>query len=514
MLVIDSKRAVVLNTPKYQAVLDAVPHARVFEHEGKKLTAVPHGVEETKILRNLGFKKAPSPILFYYDWPGHNVAPMQHQKDTAAFLTLHKRALCLNAPGTGKSLSALWAADFLLRKGVASKILIVAPLSTVRPVWAKELRFHFPHLKFETLTGTKRQRLDALQRPMDVGIINHDGFTLFSEKLHQFDIVIYDEATALKSPSSRRFKTFYTHVNKYQPWLWLMTGTPVSQNPTDAWALAKLAGSPVVPSSFYRFKDIVMQRVTSFKWIPRPEATEICKKVLQPSIYYSLDECVDLPETVFINHECSLTKEQRDLFKEMREQAIITLHDINAPNAAVMFAKLIQICCGAAYNSDGDVVQFDAKNREDTLIEIIEEINDKVIVFVPLRGVQTILHTMLKKAGYDVAVVNGDVAKADRDKIFHEFQNTDRIKILLAHPKVAAHGLTLTRARDIIWYAPIYSLEQYEQANARIRRLVTKGKTRVHHIYATRFEKELYSRLATKKQFLSDLLSIVQGVNE
>jgi SNF2 family DNA or RNA helicase len=86
--------------------------------------------------------------------------------------------------------------------------------------------------------------------------------------------------------------------------------------------------------------------------------------------------------------------------------------------------------------------------------------------------------------------------------------------VLLAHPKVASHGLTLTRAKDIIWYAPIYSLEMYEQANARIRRLSTEGKTRVHHLHGTAFERELYKRLQQKKRVLGEFLELVRGVNE
>lgn len=514
MLVIESKRAVVLNTPRHEAVLEAVPHARIIEHNGQKLTVVPHGVEETKVLRNLGYKKTPSPILFHYSWPGRNIQPMQHQKETAAFLTLHKRGLCLNSPGTGKSVSALWAADFLREQGLIEKILIVAPLSTLTPVWAKELKHHFVHLDYVLLTGSRNQRLKQLEKYHDVAIINHDGFTLLHEKLEEYDLIIYDEATAVKTPSAKRFRALYKHVEIHQPWLWMMTGTPVSQNPTDAWTLSKLVQSPYIPRSYTAFKDIVMQKVSNFRWIPRPNAAEICKKVLQPSVAFNLDECVDLPPTVFLEHECQLSAEQAVLFKEMRETAVLTLHDVTAPNAAVVFAKLIQIACGAAYNQDGDVVTFDAKDRVDTLIELIEEIGDKLIIFVPLRGVQSILEKELLAKGYDVAVVHGDVNKTARNEIFYDFQNTDKYQILLAHPKVAAHGLTLTRAKDIIWYAPIYSLEQYEQANARIRRLVTEGKTRVHHIYATSFEKELYRRLAQKKLFLSELLDLVRGVNE
>jgi SNF2 family DNA or RNA helicase len=132
---------------------------------------------------------------------------------------------------------------------------------------------------------------------------------------------------------------------------------------------------------------------------------------------------------------------------------------------------------------------------------------------VPLRGVQDQLQAKLTADGFDVASVHGDVNKNERNQIFNDFQHTDRPQILLAHPKVAAHGLTLTRAKDIVWFAPIYSLEQYEQANARIRRLTTTGKTTVWHIWATGFEAELYRRLRAKQNTLAEFLNLVQGIN-
>lgn len=195
--------------------------------------------------------------------------------------------------------------------------------------------------------------------------------------------------------------------------------------------------------------------------------------------------------------------------------------------------------CGVVYGNDGARVKLDYTGRYDSLKEIMEEIgilpdpkripiatlsdggdagivtkSEKVIVFVPLRGVQDSLLDLLRKDGYDVASVHGDVTGTERNKIFDAFQNSDRYHILLAHPKVAAHGLTLTRAKDIIWYAPVYSLEMYEQANARIRRISTQGKTRVHHLYGTTFEKELYHRLQNKRRVLADFLEMIKGVNE
>lgn len=513
MLVIPDKRKIIINSNENDSIAHFIPHAKTFTHKGDNLVALPYGVDESIVLRNLGFS-VPPPVLSYYDWPAR-FAPMEHQKETAAFLTMHKRALCLNAPGTGKSISSLWAADFLLQEGVAKKILIVAPLSTVMVVWGREIAHHMPHRSFVVCTGNRAKRSQLLETPgVQYVIINHDGFTTMVDELRDFDVVIYDEATALKTPGSIRYKVFSRWVSANQPWLWLLTGTPISQSPVDAWTLARLVDSDKVPKSFTTFKDMVMKKVTTFKWVPREDALETCKQVLQPSIRFSLDECKDLPDTNYVGRKTTLTKQQEKAFKEMQDHAvtIFTNGEVVAPNAAVVLSKLLQISCGVVYGTDGPIA-IDAEDRYNTLTELLDEIGDKAIIFVPLKGVQLWLRDKLVADGYDVAMVNGDTNKNDRNQIFSDFQHTDKPRILLAHPKVAAHGLTLTRAKDIIWFAPIYSLEQYEQANARIRRLTTVGKTSVWHIYATKFEAELYRRLKAKKNTLAEFLNLVRGVN-
>ena len=242
MLVIPDKRKIVISSSENEAVADVIPHAKEFTHNGQSMVALEYGVEESLVLRNLGFS-VPPPVLQYYNWPAR-FEPMNHQKETAAFLTTHKRALCLNAPGTGKSISAIWAADFLLDERVAKKVLIIAPLSTLKVVWARELRHHLPHRSFVICTGTRAKRESLLETPgVQYVIINHDGFTNMQSKLTDFDVVIYDEATALKSPSSQRYKTFAKWTAAHNPWLWLLTGTPISQTPADAWTLARLADS-------------------------------------------------------------------------------------------------------------------------------------------------------------------------------------------------------------------------------------------------------------------------------
>lgn len=510
---VPSRKAVVLKPcPELQA---AIPHAKPFWFKGKQLLAVPHGAEETQVLANMGYRNVPHPIRHYYDWPG-KFAPMAHQIDTASFLASRRRGICLNAPGTGKTLSSLWASDYLLSVGVLHRVLIVAPLSTLKPVWGSELMQHLFHRQFTIVTGDRRKRLRLLRdSKAEYIVINHDGFTNLSAELGgMFDLIIYDEATALKTPSSQRYKTFNAYLRQHNPWLWLMTGTPISQNPVDAWTLARMIGSPTVPSSYHRFKEETMRKVTQFKWVPRPDAIDTVKAALQPSIRYSLDECVELPETVVTDKPAELTKAQQQAYKELTDEAEITWANISAANAAVLMQKLLQVCCGVAYDEDRNRVNFDDCNRLQVLTDTIAEIGDKVIVFCPLRGVQDRVAEHLINKGYDVASVHGDVGKKKRDEIFDTFQNTANIEILVAHPKVAAHGLTLTRADSIVWYAPIHSLEQYEQANARIRRMNTGGKTHVYHVYATGFERAMYTRLKEKQRVLSDFLALVRGIND
>ena len=150
MQIVESRKMLVFAPNDPDAVVKVIPHAKSFFLHGEEHVAVPHGVEESMVLRNMGLRNAPPPILTYYDWPGRG-KPRKHQRETAAFLTSYRYALCLNAPGTGKSLSALWASDFLISEGLIKRVVIVAPKSTLKPVWGHELKHHFPHRSFVIL---------------------------------------------------------------------------------------------------------------------------------------------------------------------------------------------------------------------------------------------------------------------------------------------------------------------------------------------------------------------------
>ena len=499
-----------LNNPN--RVLDSIPTAKPYTVRGVPLVVAPHRLDEVRVLRNLGIK-APSPILHYYNWCGQ-YKPYEHQRQTAAFLTLNHCGLVLNEIGTGKTQSALWAADYLIQTKQIKKVLVISPLSTLERVWADAIFTGFVHRKFVVLHGTSEKRRKLLNTEADFYIINHDGFPIICEEAHgKFDLVIVDEAAVLRNPSTQRFKIFRKWMaNNVSSRLWLMTGTPTPNDPTDAWALAKLVGSPFCTKTYTAFREQVMMKIGQWKFVPRPESVEIVKHILQPAVRYTRDECFELPDTIIQTRQVELTAEQKKHYSQMLKHFVTEMSaegTITAVNEAVKIQKLVQIACGVAYGDDGQNIGIDCSPRINLVKEVIEEAGEKVILFVPLTGTLHMLEKELSKH-WSVAVVNGEVSSSKRNQIFHDFQHAKTPHVLIAHPATMAHGLTLTSASTIIWYGPINSNEQYVQANGRIERIGKRQVSNVVHIEATDLEHKMYERLKNKQKLQGLLLDLIQ----
>jgi hypothetical protein len=511
MFIVEDAKALALKLNNPNRVFECIPTAKPYQLNGTDLVVLPHRIDEVKVLRNLGIK-APSPILYYYNWSGR-FTPYEHQAQTSAFLTLQKKCLVLNEIGTGKTQSALWAADYLIKTGQVKKVLVISPLSTLERVWGDTLFTNFPHRRFVVLHGTAERRKKLLKTDVDFYVINHDGFQIIANLTHgMFDLVIVDEAAVLRNPSTQRYKIFHKWMNICtSSRLWLMTGTPTPNEPTDAWALARLVSSPNLTATYTAFREQVMMKIGQYKWVPRPESVEIVKHVLQPSVRYTRDECFDLPDTVIQTRQVEMTPAQKKAYQQMLRHFTTELHEgqITAANEAVKMQKLVQIACGVAYGEDGSHIELDCAPRVSVVKEIVEEVGEKVIVFVPLTGTLHMLERELLKH-WEVGVVNGAVSSAKRNQIFHDFQNTPQPKILLAHPATMAHGLTLTAASTVIWYGPINSNEVYVQANGRIERIGKKHTSNVIHIEATELEYRMYERLRNKQKLQGLLLDLIQ----
>ena len=513
MVIVEQSQAIALNLKHPNKVLECIPTAKKLNYKGAELVVAPHRNDEVKILRNLGIK-APAPILHYYNWSGR-FEPYDHQKMTSAFLTMNRRALVLNEIGTGKTQSALWAADYLMSIGAVHKCLIISPLSTLERVWGDSIFMQFPHRKSVTLHGTSDRRKKLLKTQNDFYIINHDGFPIIMEEAKDmFDLIIIDEAAVYRNPSTNRFKLLRKFMAQHMDArLWLMTGTPTPNAPTDAWALAKLVGSSNLTQTYTAFRESVMMKVGQWKWIPRPESIEIVKFMLKPAVRYTRDECFDLPDTVSQTRKVELTKEQKEHYQKMLKH-FITEHTqgetITAVNEAVKIQKLVQIACGVVYGDDGQHIEVDCKPRVNIVKEVIDEVGGKVIVFVPLTGTLKMLEKELSKQ-WSVGVVNGEVSSTKRNEIFHNFQHSKDPHVLIAHPATMAHGLTLTAASTVIWYGPVTSNEQYVQANGRIERIGKKHVSNVVHIEATDLEYRMYDRLKNKQKLQGLLLDLIEN---
>lgn len=511
MIIHKPSNSLILKLKDPHRVLSVIPKARTVEYKGQTLTQVHYGLDEVKVLNNIGIK-APSPIHHRYQWAG-KFTPMGHQSSTSAFFTLNPRSICLNDMGTGKTLSVLWAADYLMGLGKMKKVLVIGPMSTMHSVWQSEINTHFLfRRRCVVLHGSKAMRLKHLKDPeAQFFIINHDGIKTITKELMEadFDAVIVDEAASFRNAQTNRYKALEKLTDKAY-WVWLLTGTPVPSAPTDAWALGKLLKNSDTPKYFTHFKSLVMDQVTSYKWVPKPDAYAKAYNILQPGVRYTKKDCLDLPPISSTMYECEMTKEQKQYYKEMHRELVMDVNgnQITAANAAVKLGKLLQICCGEVYDEHGSSVPIDAKHRIHTCAEIVEQAANKVIVFVPFTAALDRLAGYLRKKGNSVAVVDGRTSPGKRKQIFEDFQRAPNPRVLVAHPQTTAHGLTLTAADTTIWYAPVFSLEIFEQANNRMNRPGQKNHMTVAMLHSCWLEREVYRALSEKAAMQDSVLRL------
>jgi len=463
---------------------------------GDNKVLVNWGLQEAVSLNALDIK-APSPIEKLYQWTG-KYKPFKHQITTAAFFTLNKKAFCFNEQGTGKTASAIWASDYLLKHKIIKRVLVICPLSIMDIAWRDDLFTFATHRTVSVAHGASEKRKKIINEGCEYVIINYDGVAVVLDELKKggFDLIIVDEATHYKNARTTRWKTLKQLVGE-DTWVWMMTGTPAAQNPTDAYGLAKLVNPNGVPRFFGSFKDQLMIKVSQFTWKVRESATDTVFRALQPAIRFTKEECLDLPEMIFTKRAVELTAQQKKYYKQLKDKMVmdVTGEQVTAMNAAVSLNKLLQISAGAVYTDDGSTLEFDIKHRYKVLREVIDESSQKILIFVPFKHVIDILTAKLRSEGITTEVIRGDVPAHKRTHIFKTFQDTADPKVLVIQPQAAAHGVTLTAANTVVWWGPTSSLETYDQANARVHRSGQKHKSTVVQLQGSAAERHVYKLL-------------------
>ena len=523
-------------------MLQHIPEARQING---RYVAVPQTLRNSQVLRWLGHPVAP--IMTDYDWPIEpGRTPGEHQKLMANFMVTNPKCFNLSDPGTQKTLSALWAADWLMQqfpKGEC-RALIVGPLNVIETVWADALWSNFLGRRtFEICYGAADKRLKALARKADFSIVNIDGvgvgartyatdkhlrtsFVLdgFSKALAEdpdIKLVIIDEADGYVDSQTKRHKiarSVYAHM----PYMWMMTGTPTSQRPDEAYGLGKMLNN-AHGKSYKQFRDETMIQVSMYVWKPKKEGVERAYQLLTPAIRFDLGEVWKnrpplegddpLATAPPRRHKIALTEEQQKAVQTLKSSLQIELRSgkkITPANEAVARGKLLQIILGAVYDENHKAHVIDAEPRYAKIEEIIAQAERKVLIFCPLTSVVNLLYERLRKQ-WGVGVINGHVVPKARMAVISTYQKDPTNKVMIVDAQSVSHGINqFVVASDVIWVAPIDKTRLYIQGNRRVYRPGQTGAVVVHHITATALEEQMYARLKSNTSMQGLLLDMVK----
>ena len=523
--------------PQRNLVIYDRPDPRLLEHaQGAKqidghYVAMPATLTNLQIARVFGL-----PVirpLKNYDYPrgGHIKVPFHAQTETTNFLAVNPRAACLSDMGTGKTLSALWAADAIMRDQPGAKAIIAAPLSTLQTVWADAIFQNFLGRRTAViLHGTPAQRIEKLKAAHDFYIVNHDGIKngarLVGDKkrrkleLHGFAaavaaredirLAVIDEAGAFRAHNTLRSRAAHAILAR-RDFVWVLTGTPIPNGPLDAYGIAKLINN-AKGEYFTNFRNRIMlqDQFSRFKWFPKKGATEEAYKLMQPAIRFKIEDCQDLPDLAVSDLHCELSDEQRKWMKELKREYLIEREkgDISAVNEAALRSKFLQIAGGVVYDDKHNEHKVDCRPRLAMLRELIDTALSKTIIFAPFISTVNMLNGGLTEFTRDV--IYGATAAKNRIAIIRAFQQERDPRVLIAHPETIAEGQNLTAAATVVWWSPTDKTRLYMQGNKRIHRPGQLRNCTVVNISGCETEREVYRRHVNNESMQGALFKLVE----
>ena len=401
------------------------------------------------------------------------------RKAVAKILNTPKCALWLDM-GLGKTVSTLTALSDMIESFEIGRVLIIAPLRVCNTVWMQEAQKweHLQGLTFAIATGSQQQRQDAIASGADIVLINRENIKWLHDTLKSkwpFDCVVLDESSSFKSSSSQRWKALRKRLPQIRRMVQL-TGTPSPNGLLDVWAQAYLLDSG---ERLGRTMTAYKQRYfdsdyMGFKFTAKDTAqAEIERKLSDIIISMTADDYLQMPERINSVVNVEMPTDSVNAYKALCDDMLIEISDsvITAPSAATLANKLLQAANGAIYDAEGAVINLhDAKL--DALRDIVESVDEPLLVAYNFK------HDLAKlQSAFPDAVV------LDKSDTTVKRWNDGKIKILLAHPASAGHGLNLQHGGSLcIWYGLTWSLECYQQFNARLYRQGQTKPVRIIHL--------------------------------
>lgn len=531
------------STPEALVYPGALPaHIAPFLPEAKQVGdffAVPRTLRNSIVLSQYNYPVAPVMTDENYDWPiERGRKPLAHQKLCSNFAALHPKSFNLGDPGTQKTLSSLWFADFWMQQFEPGtcRALIIAPLSILETVWAAAIFRNFPARRtFKILTGDADKRMKLLAEPADFYIVNFDGikvgahlkgkrrmeldgFSAALEARKDIKIVIADEVSAYKDSRTARH-AITRKVLGDRPVFLGLTGTPCPNAPTDAFGLAKFVNN-AFGKSITSFRLETMIKVSEFKFVPQKDGYEKARRLLTPSIRFELDSVWDGPPMTFQRRKVELTAEQKKAFADLKRDLQVLAksgHAIPANNEAAARQKAIQISLGMIYDDKHRTHVIDAKPRYEELYDIIGSTQRKVLVFVVITSAIHLMLEYVKKRWksdglpYRADFINGEVAASKRPAVIRAFVDDPHLKVIFADPGAAGHGINeFVEADTIIWASATDKPELWTQGNGRVRRPGQKYPSTCYQLVSNKLEEEIFDRLENKTSLQGVMLQAVR----
>lgn len=405
--------------------------------------------------------------------------------------------------GLGKSVITLTAVKYLIYDELdITKVLVIAPLMVARDTWSRECDKwdHLKSLKVSKILGNAKQREVAVHADADIYVINRENVAWLVENYRnawKWDMLVIDELSSFKSPKSERFRALKKVRPKFKRIVGL-TGTPDPNGLMDLWAeIYLLDGGQRLERTIgaYRRKYFRPGRSNGYvvyDWLPVPGADKVIpKKIKDITVSMLAADYLQLPKRIDRIVSVTLTDDEQKTYRKLEREHLLELDEteVSAPNAAAVMGKLLQLSGGAVYDDDGGVVEFHSEKLK-ALEEIIESNSEPVLIFYGYRHERSRILKAFKDYGPRELKSEGDIAD----------WNDGKIRVLIAHPASVGYGLNLQDGGHIIiWYSLPWSLDQYQQANARLYRQGQQKPVIIHHLIATGTVDEQVMKALTEK---------------
>lgn len=450
--------------------------------------------------------------------------PHEYQKYAVRFIETHKEALLFLDMGLGKTSVCLMAIrDLMYDSFEINKVLVVAPLRVARDTWPSELKKwdDFSDLTMSVIVGDAKTRTAAINRNADIYVVNRENLKWLVDyfesrrKPWPFDTLIIDEISSFKNWKSQRFKA----LRKVRPFVKRtvgLTGTPTSNGLMDLWAeVAAVDGGKRLGRFIGRYREAYFRPagmnpytgvVYSYEILPGAEE-KIYQKISDITISMRAKDYLKLPDALEVTHEVEMNRTERRIYDQMRQELVADVdgEEVTAANAAVLSGKLLQMASGALYSDEGDAVTIHDR-KLDMLCDLIEQANGQsVLITYWFRHDHDRIVKRLENEGYAPRDLKTSADLSD--------WNAGKISVGLISPASAGHGLNMQDGGHIlIWFSLVWSLEMYQQTNARLNRQGQKNVVTIHHIVCKdTVDEDVIRALEHKNTTQQELISAVKA---